>query len=213
MDANKKIIIEKRIEKTIKALEKNKMKGYYAKSKEELFSLIDNLIKDDKLIASGGSMTLEQTGIISRLNSKYSGIFHDRAACKSPEEIQQLFRLAYSADTYFVSSNAITENGELYNVDGNGNRVSAMIFGPKQVIVVAGYDKIVSDLDAAKERVEKMAAPANAIRLGLDTPCAITGECVHCHSDKRVCCSYVTLGQQRIPDRIKVIFLAEELGL
>ena len=88
-----------------------------------------------------------------------------------------------------------------------------MIFGPKQVIVVAGYDKIVTDLDAARERVEKIAAPANALRLGLETPCSVSGECMHCHSDKRICCSYVTLGQQRIPDRIKVIFLGEELGL
>ena len=213
MDTNKKAIIEKRIEKTINALEKNKMKGYYVKSRDELLSLIDSLIRDDKLITSGGSMTLAQTGVIDHLNSKYSGIFHDRAACKSPEETQELFRKAYYSDTYFVSSNAITENGELYNVDGNGNRVSAMIFGPKQVIVVTGYDKIVTDLDAAKERVEKIAAPANALRLGLETPCSVSGECMHCHSDKRICCSYVTLGQQRIPDRIKVIFLGEELGL
>lgn len=213
MDTNKKIIIEKRIEKTIKALEKNRMKGYYAKSHEELISIIDNLIANDKIITSGGSMTLAQTGVIDHLNNNYKGIFFDRADCKSSEEIQDLFRKAFSSDTYFVSSNAITENGELYNVDGNGNRVSAMIFGPKQVIVVAGYDKIVNDIEAAKERVEKIAAPANAVRLGIETPCSKTGECIHCHGDTRICCSYVTLGQQRIPDRIKVIFLTEELGL
>lgn len=212
MDNNLQKIIDLRVEKTIKALENNYMKGYYVKSESELFSLIDSLIADDKLITSGGSMTLAETGVTAYLNEKYKGIFADRAHCNSPEEIEEVFRKAYISDTYFASTNAVTENGELYNIDGNGNRVSAMIFGPKQVILVVGTNKIVADLDAAKVRLAKTACPANTVRLNCDTPCKITGECQNCHSPARICCSYVTLAQQRKKDRIKVIFINGNYG-
>lgn len=206
-----KSVMEKRIEKTIKALEKNNMKGYYAKNTDEAKSIIGKLIKEDTLILSGGSMTLKEAGVIDFLKKDYKGIFIDRADL-NPEEIDGYFRKAFSADTYFTSTNAITENGELYNVDGNGNRVAAMIFGPKQVIVLCGFNKIVPDINSAIKRVEKIAAPANTIRLKKNTPCAKSGECSHCSSEDRICCSYVTLGQQRIADRIKVIFLPDEYG-
>jgi len=212
MDNNLQKIIDLRVEKTIKALEKNCMKGYYVKSEEELFNLIDSLIGNDKLITSGGSMTLNETGVTAYLNDKYKGIFADRAACNSPEEIEEVFRKAYISDTYFASTNAVTENGELYNIDGNGNRVSAMIFGPKQVILVVGTNKIVPDLNAAEERLRKIACPANTVRLNCDTPCKEVGECRNCHSPARICCSYVTLAQQRKKDRIKVIFINGNYG-
>ena len=163
MDNNLQKIIDLRVEKTIKALEKNLMKGYYVKSQSELMTLIDSLIADDKLITAGGSMTLAETGVIAHLNEKYSGIFADRASCNSPEEIEEVFRKAFISDTFFASTNAVTENGELYNIDGNGNRVSAMIFGPKQVILVVGTNKIVSDLDAAKTRLAKIAPPIRCV--------------------------------------------------
>ena len=121
-------------------------------------------------------------------------------------------RAAFNSDTFISSTNALTEDGELYNVDGNGNRVSAMIFGPRQVIVVAGINKIVKDMAEAVKRVETVAAPKNTVRLECDTPCARTGECAHCHSDSRICCSYVRLAQQRVPNRIKVIIVNHELG-
>ena len=123
-----------------------------------------------------------------------------------------MFREAFFCDTYLTGTNAVTEEGELYNVDGNGNRVSAMIFGPKSVIVVAGYNKIVPNLEAARKRVREVSAPANAVRLDTKTPCKIIGTCRDCHSDERMCCSYVTLGQQRIKGRIKVIIVGESLG-
>ncbi len=207
MDNNLQKIIDIRVEKTIKALEKNCMKGYYVKSEAELLTLIDDLIKDDKLITAGGSMTLNETGVINHLNSKYSDIFTDRAKCQNQDEIEEVFRKAFISDTFFASTNAVTEDGELYNIDGNGNRVSAMIFGPKQVILVVGTNKIVSDLDAAKTRLQKVACPANTARLNCDTPCKEVGECKNCHSPARICCSYVTLAQQRKKDRIKVIFV------
>ncbi len=212
MDNNLQKVIDLRVEKTIKALEKNCMKGYYVKSQDELIKLIDSLIADDKLITAGGSMTLAETGVTAHLNEKYSDVFADRASCQNQDEIEEVFRKAYISDTYFASTNAVTENGELYNIDGNGNRVSAMIFGPKQVILVVGTNKIVADLDEAKTRLQKIACPANTVRLNCDTPCKVVGECQNCHSPARICCSYVTLAQQRKKDRIKVIFIDGSYG-
>lgn len=204
--------MDERIQKTMDNLRLNRMKPYYVESREELYNIIRGLISDDKLITSGGSMTLKDSGVIDLLNNEFGGAYLDRSKGKDREEVEEIMRKAFISDTFFASSNAITENGELYNVDGNGNRVSAMIYGPKQVIIVAGVNKIVKDLDEAKTRVEKISAPKNTVRLKCDTPCAKTGECMHCHSPARVCCSYVTLAHQRVPDRIKVIIVNEELG-
>lgn len=200
------------LERTMKALARNKMKPYFVQSHEELHSLIRELIKNDRLITAGGSMSLKESGVTDMLMNEYKGIYIDRSEGKDREEVEEIMRKAFVSDTFLCSSNAITEDGALYNVDGNGNRVSAMIYGPKQVIVVAGTNKIVKDIDEAIKRVETIAAPKNTVRLDCGTPCTKTGECVHCHSEKRICCSYVTLRQQRIADRIKVIFVDESLG-
>lgn len=210
--------MDAKIEKTMEALRLNKMKPFYAENREELLEIIRGLIKDDKLITAGGSMTLKESGVTEMLMNEYPNVYLDRSTGKNPEEAGEIFRKAFVSDTFFASSNAITEDGELYNVDGNGNRVSAMIFGPKQVIIVAGVNKIVKNLEEAQLRVQKITAPKNTVRLNCATPCAKTGECERlrsgspCKSDARICCSYVTLGQQRIPDRIKVIIVNENLG-
>ncbi|MCM1164950.1 MAG: lactate utilization protein [Lachnospiraceae bacterium] len=204
--------MDEKIQRTMDNLRLNKMKPYFAERRTELFHIIGDLVKNDGLITSGGSMTLKESGVIDFLHNEFGGAYIDRSAARSPEETQEIMRRAFVSDTFLTSSNAITEDGELYNVDGNGNRVSAMIFGPKQVIVVAGVNKIVKNLAEAKERVEKIAAPKNTARLNCETPCAKTGECMHCRSSARICCSYVTLAQQRVPDRIKVILVNEDLG-
>lgn len=204
--------MDERLERTMKALARNKMKPYFVQSHEELHSLIRELIKNDKLITAGGSMSLKESGVTDMLMNEYKGIYIDRSEGNDREEVEEIMRKAFVSDTFLCSSNAITEDGALYNVDGNGNRVSAMIFGPKQVIVVAGTNKIVKDIDEAVKRVETIAAPKNTVRLDCGTPCTKTGECVHCNSEKRICCSYVTLRRQRIADRIKVIFVDESLG-
>ena len=141
----------------------------------------------------------------------------------TPEEISDIYRKAFSCDAYITSSNAITEKGELYNVDGNSNRVAAMLFGPRKVIVVAGYNQIVKDIDEAIERVKNVAAPVNCMRLGIDNYCSKTGSCISCSekdadmpsgckSDSRICCNYTVMAQQRNKDRVKVILVAEQLG-
>lgn len=212
MNEFKKIVIEKRIAKTIKALEKNCMCGYYAKDSEELFRIVDELTCGARTITHGGSITLEETGVIDHLSKTCRNAMKKRADV-SAEEIDKYYRDVFSSDVFLGSTNAVTENGELYNVDGTGNRVSAMIFGPKKVILVVGANKIVPDIAAAEERVKKLAAPANALRLGINSACSKCGECVDCSNDDRICCSFVTLRRQRIKDRIHVIFLADEYGL
>ncbi len=204
--------MDNRIQKTMDALKANKMKPYYAENSAAACDIVRELVKEDKLITSGGSMTLKDCGVIEMLNKEFGGAYLDRSAGKNAEEVGEIMRKAFVSDTFLTSSNAITEEGELYNVDGNGNRVSAMIFGPAQVIVVAGENKIVRDLKEAAERVESVAAPMNTVRLEKNTPCAKTGKCGHCRSEDRICCSYVTLAQQRVPDRIKVIIVGEKLG-
>lgn len=211
MNENVKAALKKRAEKVISALEKNNMKGYLVDTPDEAKEIIKELIKDDKLIVSGGTMTLKETGIQDFLNENYSGIYIDREKL-SPDEVNSLYRKAFSADTYFASTNAITEYGELYNVDGTGNRVAAMIFGPKQVIIVAGLNKIVTDLHSAVDRLETIASPANCVRLGKNTPCAKTGRCAHCLSPDRICNDYVIMAHQRDKDRIKVILISDEYG-
>ena len=155
-------------------------------------------------------MTLKETGVIDFLrNGSFNYLDRDGL---SGAELEKCFRDAFSADVYFSSSNAITENGELYNVDGTGNRVAAMLFGPEKVIVIAGCNKLVKDLDAADERVKAVAAPANAIRLDRNTPCTKTGRCADCRSEGRICANKVVFTRQTTPGRITVILVAEELG-
>ncbi len=200
------------IQRTMDALKANKMKPFYAENSAAACDIVKELVKGDRLITSGGSVTLKDCGVIEMLQNEFKEAYLDRSAGKNADEVGEIMRKAFVSDTFLTSSNAITEDGELYNVDGNGNRVSAMIFGPKQVIVVAGKNKIVRDLKEAAERVESKAAPMNTVRLEKNTPCAKTGRCGHCRSDDRICCSYVTLAQQRVPDRIKVIIVNEDFG-
>lgn len=212
MDDNIKSVIEKRIERTIKNLKRNNMNGYYVKSELELLEKLDELIEDDCVVSVGGSMTLFETGVISYLRQR-DVIFLDRYQDGlKKEDRKKLFRDVFSADVFLSSTNAVTEKGELYNVDGSGNRVAAMIYGPDKVIVVAGYNKIVKDLDEAKNRNMYISAPSNVKRLGMDTPCLKTGYCVKCNSDNKICNIHTIIDRQFDGDRIHVIFMDEEYG-
>ncbi|MBE7042615.1 MAG: lactate utilization protein [Ruminococcaceae bacterium] len=212
-----------KIQKTIKNLEANNIKVYYVDNKEDVVPLLKTLISEGDKVAVGGSMTLFETGVIDHLRSgRY--VFLDRYQENlTREQIVSIYRDSFLADTYMTSTNAITENGELYNVDGNGNRISALQHGPKSVIVVAGINKIVPDLDAAIHRVKTIAAPKNCVRLNCDTYCNKAGQCVSlnrdnpqmtdgCSSESRICCQYSILAKQRHKDRIKVILVGESLG-
>ena len=204
--------MEERIQRTMSALERNNMKAYYAENRDELFDIVRGLVKNDKLITAGGSVTLEESGVKQLLMTEFKGVYLDRSEGKTPEEVEDILHKAFVSDTFLASSNAVTEDGELYNVDGRGNRVSAMIYGPTQVVLIVGVNKIVRDMEEAVCRVEQVAAPKNTRRLNSGTPCEITGSCAHCRSRGRICCSYVRMAQQRVKDRIKVIIVNERLG-
>ncbi len=212
MDKNIAWVNEQRIKRTIKALEKNNMEGYLVENKEQLLEKIQDIAEEGSLVACGGSVTLFKTGVIDFLRTgKYD--FLDRYKENlNANDLKEIFRKSFFSDVYFTSSNAITENGELYNVDGTGNRVAAMLYGPDKVIVIAGVNKIVKNVDEAINRNKEIAAPANAKRIGTKTPCASTGTCMDCYSPERICCEYTLIKRQRVSQRIHVIFLNEDFG-
>ena len=146
MDKNVYWVNEAKIKNTIKALEENNMKGYFAKDKEELINIINDLTNEGDTVSCGGSISLFETGVIEYLRSGRFNFLDRYEEHLTKEDIKELYRKTFSVDAYFTSTNAITENGELYNVDGNGNRVAAMLYGPDKVIVVAGVNKIVKIL-------------------------------------------------------------------
>lgn len=209
MDANTTKIIGFRIQKTMDRLKKNNMEAYYVDSCAQAVELIKGLCPEGQTVSNGGSMTLVESGVMELLRSgRYQ--FLDREAPGVDKE--EIMRQAFQCDTYFMSTNAVTENGELYNVDGMSNRTAALLFGPKNVIIVAGYNKLVPDLNAAARRIGEIAAPANVLRLNLEAPCGKLGSCCDCSSPSRICCNFVVSKYQRIPGRIKVIIVGEPLG-
>lgn len=212
MDKNVNFVIVERIKRTIENLEKNNIKGYFVENEGEALKKIEELLNEGDTVSVGGSMTLFEIGALDLLRSgKY--VFLDRyAQGLTPEQIKEIYRKSFSADAYLTSSNAITEKGELYNVDGRGNRVAAMLYGPDKVIVVVGRNKIVRDLEEAAARNRELAAPANAKRLDRNTPCAKTGYCMDCNSKDRICNEYVVIKKQFDPDRIHVIIVNKDLG-
>lgn len=212
MDQNRKWVLKKQIERTMIALNKNFMEAYYVESTEELKEKILELTSSGGTVSVGGSMSLFEAGVIDMLRNSSLEFLDRYEDGLSKEEMNQVFRNSFFADHYITSTNALTEAGELYNIDGNGNRVAAMIYGPKSVIVVAGYNKIVKDMNAAEERLRRIAAPSNAARLGIKTPCATTGVCSDCKSPGGICSSFVKLGRQIRENRIKVIIVGESLG-
>lgn len=214
MDKNRKFVLEAKIGRVIKALAQNRMAATYAPTKEDAVKAVEALLNDGETISCGGSMTLQECGVRALMESgRYNFIDREKI---SPREA---YLKTFGADVFLTSANAITEDGELYNVDGNGNRVAALIYGPKRVIVVAGYNKIVRNLDEAILRVKTVAAPANGARLETRTPCSRMGRCsacdggmtAGCASERRMCSHYVITGYQRA-DRIQVILVGEELG-
>ncbi|MBS1413307.1 MAG: lactate utilization protein [Christensenellaceae bacterium] len=203
----------------LQAFRNNNMEAYYAPDKASALEIIKGLIKPGETIACGGSMTLKELDVRSLINNGQYKFLDRDAPGLSREDVELIFRKAFFADTYIMSSNAVLRTGELYNVDGNSNRVAALCFGPKSVIVAVGRNKIVDNLTQAIERIRLIAAPLNAKRLNCGTYCASKGKCIAeeeavtgCNSDARICCSYVLTSRQRNKGRIKVIIIDEELG-
>jgi len=223
MNENLKYVIEKKIERTADALRKNNMEAYIAESRGEVANIVASLIKEGDMIGVGGSETLNECGILNLVRSEKYRFINRYAPGLTRDEVHKLHVQAIGADVYLSGTNAITEDGVLYNVDGNANRIAAIAFGPKSVIIVAGYNKIVKDLDEAVKRVKNIAAPANTKRLSCPSYCEKAGQCLSlaegsdvmtdgCRGDGRICCDYLISARQRIKGRIKVILVKESLG-
>lgn len=212
MDQNLKFVIDARIKRTMESLEKNNISAYRVENEEEALQKIGELIPEGSTIGIGGSMTLFEIGAIDFIRKGNYNVLDRYKEGLTPAEMKEIFRKGFFADAFLTSSNAVTENGELYNVDGNGNRVAAMLYGPDKVIVVVGINKLVKDIDEAVLRVEETAAPANNKRLNKTNPCTKTGHCMDCSSEGRICNEYTVIRRQGAKGRIHVIIVNKELG-
>ncbi len=200
------------ISKLIKKLQQNNMAGYFVYNKKELLDLLLVLIEDGTSVGCGDSVTLEQLGVFDFLRER-EVIFLDKFnPSLSRKDKQELYLKNFSADTFITGANAITLDGKIFNIDGNGSRVAPMLYGPGQVIVVAGINKITEDVDSAICRARQIAAPLDAKRLGKATPCTELNRCVDCRHKERICNDFVLITGQFIKDRIKVIIVNRELG-
>lgn len=195
------------------ALRRNHFDAYYFSTREEAVAKIMALIPAEDTVSWGGTATVDELGIKDLLRQRGQKLL-DRDTAKDADERMAIMRAGLTADTFLMSSNAITEGGELYNIDGNGNRVAALCFGPKSVIVVAGMNKVVADMDAAVSRVRHFAAPANVQRFaGNPTPCFVNGQCADCHSEACICAYLVATRVSRPAGKIKVVLIGEDLGI
>lgn len=212
------------INKLFRNLEKNNITPFFAQNKEEAVKLVKSMLFDGCVITSGGSVSVLECGIKELIEDKrYNFLDRSRTGITHQEQ-QECFKASIGADFFFCSANAITENGEILNVDGLSNRISSIAFGPKKVILIVGINKIVPDLNSAFLRVKKIAAPKNCVRLNIDNPCKTLGHCVSllnnpnpdfaegCKKPTRICCNYLVSALQRQQGRMNVILVNESLG-
>ena len=199
---------EKLAQKVIKGLNSRNMTGYYASSAEEAKKIALELIPEGSTVTMGGGMSVHEIGLVDALKSgNYDFLDRDKA-----EDKRAAMLAAYDADFFLSGCNAITEDGILINIDGNANRVSAIAQGPKKVLFIVGMNKVCSDVDGGMKRARNVAAPINAQRFGLDTPCAKTGSCMDCKSPDTICCQFLVTRFSKHADRIHVILVNDSLG-
>ena len=195
-------------QKVIQGLESRNMSGYYAESREDALRQALALIPEGSTVTMGGGMSVHEIGLVDALKAgNYNFIDRDEAADKRAAMLA-----AYDADVFLSSANAMTQDGILVNIDGNANRVSAIAQGPRKVVLIVGMNKVCVDLDSAMKRARNVAAPTNAQRFGLSTPCAKTGACMDCKSPDTICCQFLITRYSRHADRIHVILVNDNLG-
>ena len=192
-------------------LKKRNMEGYFYEDSASCVRAILDMIPDGSSISWGGSASVQESGMMDAFkNGSYELI--DRSLAKTPEEQREIYGRTVMSDYYFMSTNAITYEGELVNIDGNGSRVACLIHGPRHVIIIAGMNKVATTLEGAFERARTMACPPNAVRLDKKTPCAATGKCGDCLSPDCFCNQIVVTRRSGHTGRIKVFLVAEDLG-
>lgn len=202
-----------RAQTIIKGLEKRNMEGVFCETKEDALAKALSYIEEGSSVTWGGSMSISEIGLMDAVkNGNYEII--DRSVAKNYDEQRVIFSKAVLADYYLMSSNAITLDGELINIDGTGNRVACLTYGPKNVIMIVGMNKVVNDVEDGIKRVRNFASPPNTLRLGLKTPCSMTGRCGDCYGDTCICSQIVVTRRQSaaMRGRIKIILVGESLG-
>jgi len=207
--------LDKRVQKTLEALQKNGFEAFYVESGDAAVEEILELIPEGSLVGLGGSVTLRELRVPDVLREHgYEVADHWKARIggASNERVMEIRRQHINSDVFITSSNAVTLDGELVNIDGGGQRVAAMTFGPKRVIIVVGVNKLTRDLEEGIWRAKNIAAPMNAKRLERDTPCTISGVCEDCDSDERICRVMTILNRKPSASTIKVILIKEKLG-
>ena len=207
----KQLAFQTAVEGIIKKISLRNMEGYFFEDCDSCVKAIIQMMENGSVVSWGGSESIKECGLMDAVKSGGFTLI-DRMSAKSPEEDRSLYAKAVLSDYYLMSTNAITLDGELINIDGNGNRVACLIHGPKYVIMVVGMNKLVSDIESGYARVCNIAAPANAKRLKKHTPCFDTGRCSSCLSDDCMCNHTVITRKSGIPGRIKIFFVAQELG-
>lgn len=211
MDENRRVRNEKLAQTVMKGLRSRNMEGYYAASREEALKTALQLIPEGSSIGWGGTVSVPEIGLLDAVRSGNYVLF-DRAEAKTEDEVRDVYRKTFDADFFLASSNAITEDGILVNIDGNSNRVSSIAYGPKNVLMIVGMNKVCPDLDAALSRARNTAAVINAQRFDIDTPCVKSGVCKDCKSASTICCQFLVTRYSRHTGRIKVILVNDDLG-
>lgn len=199
-------------QQVIKGLESRNMEGWYVNTKEEAVAKAMSLMPEGSSVSWGGARSAEEAGLFEALYKNGNYVILDRDIKETPEEKREIMLKAFDCDFYVGSVNAMTEDGILVNVDGNSNRVAAYAYGPRNVLLIVGINKVVKSLDDAWGRARNEAAPINAQRFGIDTPCVKKGTCFDCKSPDCICCNLVMTRFSKIPKRIKVILVDENLG-
>lgn len=199
-------------EALIRRLAARHINAYYCKTSEEAISKVLELLKEGSTISWGGSATIRDMGLVKALHEKGCFNLLDRDLVATPEETKRIYHEALMADYYLTSCNAMTQNGEIVNIDGNGNRVAAITYGPEKVIHVVGMNKVVATLEDAISRARNLAAPVNVQRFSLTTPCQKDGMCHDCHQADCICSYIHIMRNSRTPGRHTVILVDEELG-
>jgi len=205
------VMYDKKGPKVAAAFTKRNFEAYYCATKEEALEKALSLIPKEDVISWGGSVSINEIGLRPYvLEHGYKVINRDDA--KTMPERMEIMRQALLCDTFLMSSNAAIEDGQLFNIDGNGNRVAALCYGPKQVIVILGMNKVMPNVHSAIDRARSVAAPINIQRFGVKTACATTGMCVDCISPDCACSHFVLTRFCKLTSRIKVILVGENLG-
>ncbi len=203
---------EKQAQAIIKALEKRNMTAFYCEDMESCRNKVLELIPADSVISWGGSMSIHECGVPQALKDRGDCEVLDRSLYTTPEQQKEFAVKTFQCNYYLMSTNAITLDGELVNIDGYGNRVASLIYGPDHVIVIAGMNKVVPDVKQGFDRIRNIASPPNTIRLSKDTPCAKTGKCGDCMSPDCICNQIVVTRRSRDKERIIVILVNDNLG-